>query len=159
MSFAIRGLDPAPFQSLYGRDERELGALGVIRVIADDDTGYPERVELRAARRGEPLLLLNHVHQPASGPYRSSHAIYVREGATRAFEAEGEIPQVMRVRTLSLRGFDERDHVAEATLTPGADGEDAIRHLFANPRVRYIHAHYAAYGCYAARIDRSDQSL
>lgn len=155
MSFRISGLDPTPFVPFYGLQEQELEALGIVRVIASDDTGFPERVELRAARRGESLLLLNHMHQPAKGPYRSSHAIFVREGALRAYEAIDEVPDVMRVRQLSLRGFDERGHIADAVLVKGKALAEAVDRLFAKQAVRYIHAHYAAYGCYAARIDRA----
>ena len=32
---------------------------------------------------------------------------------------------------------------------------DAIRDLFANPAIAYIHAHNAADGCFAARIERN----
>jgi hypothetical protein len=154
MTFRIRGLDPAPFVSYYGLDAAALAARGALRVVASDDTGYPERVELRAARRGEPLLLLNYEHQPMAGPYRSSHAIFVLEGATRAYEAVDQVPEVMRVRHLSLRGFDAQGHIAHAVLVPGTQAAEAVRQLFTMDAVRYIHAHYAAYGCYAARIDR-----
>ncbi|WP_369929647.1 DUF1203 domain-containing protein [Xanthomonas sp. NCPPB 2632] len=159
MSFRIRGLDPAPFLAYYGLDDAALAARGALRVIAADDTGYPERVELRAARRGETLLLLNYEHQPIAGPYRASHAIFVREGATQAYDAVDEVPEVMRVRQLSLRGFDARGHIAQALLVPGTQVPEAARQLFANDAVRYIHAHYAAYGCYAARLDRIDSAL
>lgn len=158
MAFRIRGLDPAPFQSLYGLPATELEKHGAVRVLAADSTGYPERVELRAARAGESLLLINYVHQPAVGPYRSSHAIFVREGATEPYDAIGEVPDVMRVRMLSLRGFDHRGHIAEAVLVPGVELDDAVEKLFANEVVRYIHAHYATYGCYAALIERHPAS-
>ncbi|WP_036113474.1 MULTISPECIES: DUF1203 domain-containing protein [Luteibacter] len=154
MSFRISGLDPAPFQSLYGLDDRSLEARNALRVIAGDDTGYPERIELRAARKGEALILLNYVHQPAPGPYRASHAIFVREGATVAYDAVDEVPDVIRTRHISLRAFDERGHIADALLVPGTAVEEAVERLFNRGAVRYIHAHYAAYGCYAARIDR-----
>lgn len=154
MSFRISGLDPSPFQALYGLDDRALEAHGALRVTAGDDTGYPERVELRAARKGEALILLNYVHQPAPGPYRASHAIFVREGATKAFEVTDDVPEVIRVRNISLRGFDDRGHIVDALLTPGTQVEEAVERLFNRGAVRYIHAHYAAYGCYAARIDR-----
>jgi len=155
MSFRITGIDPKPFQSLYGLDEAQLDKRGVIRVVASNDTGYPERIELRNARRGEALLLLNHTHQPANSPYRSSHAIFIREGATEACEVSDEVPEVLRTRTLSLRGFDEREHIASAVLVEGTVLDEAIERLFAMSSVRYAHVHYAAYGCYAARIDRS----
>jgi hypothetical protein len=155
MSFRITGIDPKPFTSLYGLDEVQLAKRGVIRVIAANDTGYPERVELRNARCGEALLLLNHTHQPANSPYRSSHAIFIREGATEACDVSDEVPEVLRTRTLALRGFDERDHIASAVLVEGSVLDEAIEQMFAMSSVRYAHVHYAAYGCYAARVDRA----
>ncbi len=155
MSFRITGLDPAPFLPLYGLDDASLKARGVIRMTATDDTGFPERVEVRAARRGESLLLLNYMHQPADTPYRSSHAIFVREGATTPYAAYDEVPDVLRVRTISLRGFDQHHHIADAMVVDGAKLADAIDRLLALPSVGYLHAHYAGYGCYAARVDRA----
>lgn len=155
MSFRISGLDPKPFTSLYGLDEEQLARRGVIRVIAGSDTGYPERIELRNARSGEALLLLNHTHQPANSPYRSSHAIFIREGATEASVVSDQVPEVLRTRTLSLRGFDERDHIASAVVVEGVALDDAIERMFAMSSVRYAHVHYAAYGCYAALVERA----
>ena len=40
-------------------------------------------------------------------------------------------------------------------LVEGRDLEAAIGRLFANPRAVYLHIHYAAPGCYAARVERS----
>lgn len=155
MSFRMTGLDPAPFIPLYGLDEAALKDRGIIRMEATDDTGFPERVEVRAARRGESLLLLNYMHQPAHTPYRSSHAIFVREGAMTPYEGHDEIPDVLRVRTISLRGFDRHDHIADAMVVDGASLADAIERLFKVSAVSYLHAHYAGYGCYAARVDRA----
>ena len=39
-------------------------------------------------------------------------------------------------------------------LVEGRDLELAVDRLFANPRAAYLHLHYAAPGCYAARVDR-----
>jgi hypothetical protein len=156
MSFKISGLDPAQFHFLYGLTDRELETNHVKRVIASDDTGFPERVELREARKGESLLLLNYVHQPIVGPYRSSHAILIREGARAAYEAVNEVPQVIRSRVMSLRAFDDHGCLDSALLVPGTQVEHAVEQIFCRRAVAYIHAHYAAYGCYAARIDRAD---
>lgn len=155
MSFRITGLDPAPFIPLYGLDEASLKARNIIRMVATDDTGFPERVEVRDARRGESLLLLNYMHQPANNPYRASHAIFVREGATTPYDVVDEIPGALRKRTISLRGFDRHDHIADAMVVDGATLDMAIERLFAQSAVSYLHAHYAAYGCYAARVDRA----
>lgn len=155
MSFRITGLDPRPFIHLYDLDETALEARRVVRVRASDDTGYPERIELRNARRGESLLLLNYTHQPADTPFRSSHAIFIREGATVAYDAFDEIPEPLRVRTISLRGFDSKHYIADARVVHGDQLADAIEQLFGLDKVSYLHAHYAGYGCYAARVDRA----
>jgi len=41
-----------------------------------------------------------------------------------------------------------------AELALADDVDAAIGRQFANPEAAYLHAHNAAYGCFAARIDR-----
>jgi Protein of unknown function (DUF1203) len=154
MSFRITGLDPTPFLPLYGLPVEELTRLGVKRSVADAKPGFPDRIELRDAEPGESVLLLNYVHQPAETPYKASHAIFVREGAERAYEAVNETPECLRLRVLSLRAFDAAGLMVDADLADGRELEAAIERLLANPAAAYIHAHYAKRGCYAARIDR-----
>jgi hypothetical protein len=40
-------------------------------------------------------------------------------------------------------------------LIDGRQLEAAVERLFADPRAGYLHVHYAAPGCYAARVDRA----
>lgn len=155
MSFRITGLDPAPFAHLYGLSDEALAAHGAKRYVADKPVGFPDRIEVRDLAPGEPCLLVNYEHQPADTPYRASHAIFVREGAERPYEAVDEIPQVLRVRTLSLRAFDADHMMVDADLVDGSEAEGLIDRLLANPQVAYIQAHYAKRGCYAARIERA----
>ena len=138
---------------LYGLSEEALAARRARRVLVDGP-GFPERIEMRDAQRGETLLLVNYEHQDADTPYRSSHAIYVREGATKAWSGN-ILPEVMRRRLLSLRGFSAEGMMVEADVAEGADAEPMIARIFGNAAVSYIHAHYARPGCYAARIDRA----
>jgi hypothetical protein len=154
MSFQITGLDAAPFRRFYGLSDEELQSFGVKRLIADTRPGFPDRVELRDVEQGEALLLLNYLHQPADTPYKASHAIFVREWAETPYRAVDEIPDVLRIRPISLRAFDVSGDMVDADLTEG-DLEPTIARLFANPEAAYIHAHYAKRGCYAARIDRA----
>jgi hypothetical protein len=153
--FRVTGLDPAPFAPLFGRSDADLAARGVRRVIADARPGYPDRIELRDLEPGERALLLNYEHQPADTPYRASHAIFVREGATLAFDGLDRIPEVMACRPLSLRAFDVNHLMVDADLVEGREAAALVQRLLADPRVAYIHAHYAKRGCYAARIDRT----
>lgn len=154
MPFRITGLSPAPFRALYGLSDDELATHGAKRYVADKKPGFPDRIEVRDAEPGETLLLLNYTHQPADNPYRASHAIFVREGAETAYDRIDEIPDVMRVRPLSMRAFDFEDTMVDADIVDGREVEGVIDRFFDNPQVAYIHAHYAKRGCYAARIDR-----
>ena len=155
MSFRITGLDPAPFRHLYGLTDDELAAHGARRTIANAKPGFPDRVELRDAEPGERLLLLNYTHQPADTPYRASHAIFVREGAEQAYDAVDEVPKALRLRPISLRAFDGHGEMVDADLVDGRVLEAVIERLLDNPEVRYLQAHYAKRGCYAARIERA----
>jgi hypothetical protein len=40
-------------------------------------------------------------------------------------------------------------------LVDGRELEGAIERRFADPRASYLHVHFAAPGCYAARVDRA----
>lgn len=153
-SFRIRGLDPQPFQALYGLSDAALRERGVLRVAVTAPHAAPDRIELRDAEPGETVLLLNHEHLPVDSPYRSRHAIYVREGATQAFDAVDTVPEVMRRRLLSLRAFDAAGMMLDADVVDGQAAEPLIQRLLALPGVSYLHAHYARRGCYAARIER-----
>jgi Protein of unknown function (DUF1203) len=155
MSFRISGLDPAPFVHLYGLPDAELLAAGARRYTVDSTPGFPDRVEMRDLEVGETALLLNYVHQPAATAYRASHAIFVKEGAREMYAALDEVPAVIRLRPMSLRGFDATGEMLDADLADGAALEPLIERLFANPAIAYIQAHYARRGCYAARIERA----
>lgn len=43
----------------------------------------------------------------------------------------------------------------EAELVDGAEAGALVERIFANPKVAYIHAHYARRGCYAALFERA----
>jgi hypothetical protein len=154
VTYRIAGLDPAQFAPLLALDDGQLARRGARRVVADADRGFPCRVTLEDACKGEPLLLVHHVHHEVDSPYRSAFAIFVREDATEAAVYRDRCPPVFEGRTLSMRGFDERGDLAEARLAAPGEADAAIRGLFADPDIAYIDAHNAAAGCFAARIER-----
>lgn len=154
MSFRISGLSPEPFRHLYGLSDSALATVGARRYTVDSKPGFPDRIEVRDLEPGETALLVNHVHQPADNPYRASHAIFVREGAKQAFDCVGQVPEALRIRPISLRAFDADHYMVDAELVDGTELAALIERCFANPKVAYLHAHYARRGCYAARIDR-----
>jgi Protein of unknown function (DUF1203) len=155
MSFRITGLPAEDFARLFALPEEELPAHGAVRRIADERTpGYPCRVSLTDSQPGDELLLVNYEHHPVDSPYRMRFAVYVRKGEER-YDAIDQVPEQLRIRTLAVRAFDADAMMVGWELIDGRDVESAIARLFADPRTAYLHVHYAAPGCYAARVDRA----
>ena len=155
MSFIVSGLPVETFEPLFGLDAAALAEHHAVRVVAGSDGRYPCRITLEDAPIGESLLLVNYQHQDAASPYRSNYAIYVREAAQTAQRIEGELPPVLRGRPIAVRAFSEAGMLIGAELALNDDVEAAIVRQFANPAAAYLHAHNAAHGCFAARIDRA----
>jgi hypothetical protein len=157
MPFRITGLPAEEFAHLFALSDEELAAQGVVRRRADARTpGYPCRVSLTDSRRGDELLLVNYEHHAVSSPYRMRFAVYVRKGE-ETYDAIDEVPEQLRIRTLAVRAFDADAMMVGWELIEGHQLEAAIERLFADRRAAYLHVHYAAPGCYAARIDRASE--
>ena len=151
MSFRIRGLEADQFSHLFALPDAELAAQGAVRKIADGPS--PCRVSLTDATPGEDVILVNYEHHAVESPYRMRFAIYVRQGE-ETFDAVDTIPDQLRRRTLAVRGFDDKGMMTGWKLIEGIFLEEAIERQFADPRVQYLHIHFAAPGCYAARVER-----
>jgi hypothetical protein len=152
MSFRITGLPAEKFAPLFNLSDGELAARGAVRRIATSNS--PCRVSLTDATPGDELILTNYEHHPVGSPYRMRFAIYVRKGEAQ-FDAIDEVPAQLRSRTLAVRAFDENAMMVGWELIEGNDLEAAIDRLLADPRAIYLHVHFAAPGCYAARVDRA----
>ena len=155
MTYRITGLDPKSFAHLIGRSDEELATLGARRVTADSDRGFPCRVSLEDARAGESLILLHHTSHDVATPYRSAYAIYVRESAGESAVYEDRTPPVFDGRPLGLRGFDADGNLKNALLALPGEADAQIRLLLADSAIAYIHAHNAAHGCFAAKVERA----
>lgn len=153
MAYRIEGLAPEAFESLFGMMDGELAEHRAVRVTADGP-GYPCRVSLAEAEPGEELILVNHVSNAVDGPFRTSHAIYVRKGVAAGSFAD-EAPLCLDTRTISLRGFDSGGMLRGGLLALPGEADAKIRALFEAPEIATIHAHTAAYGCFLARIERN----
>jgi len=155
MSFSISGLPAEEFKPLFSMSDAELKARGVIRKTADAKPGYPCRITLEDAEPGETILLLNYESHKTDSPYRSSYAIYVREGALSAKTFADELPPVLKGRPIALRIFDNDGMLMGAELDLKGDLTAKIENIFGNPDAAYIHAHNAMHGCFAVEIRRA----
>ena len=155
MTYTVTGLAREDFADLFTLDDAKLAERGARRVIAEADAGWPCRIALRDARKGDRMILLHHVSHDVATPYRSAYAIYVGENSQEAEPYVDAVPPVLAGRPIAFRGFDEAGNLRAATLSPPGKADAGIRELLLRPEVSYIHAHNAAHGCFAARIDRS----
>jgi hypothetical protein len=154
MSFRIKGLPAEDFADLFALSNDVLAARGAVRQIADNRCpGYPCRVSLTDSKPGDELLLVNYEHHPVASPYRMRFAVYVRKGEEQ-FDAIDRVPEQLRLRTLAVRAFDAEAMMLGWKLAEGEHLEAAIEGLLADPRTAYLHIHFAAPGCYAARVER-----
>jgi hypothetical protein len=152
MHFRIQGLPAEKFSHLFTLSDDELAQAGAVRCTADGPR--PCRVSLTDAQAGDELILINYEHHPVASPYRMRFAIYVRRGEER-FDAVDTVPQQLRQRMLAVRAFDTEAMMVGWELADGKELEGAIERLFTDPRAAYLHVHFAAPGCYAARVERA----
>jgi hypothetical protein len=155
MSFTVSGLPVQAFRPLFGLSPEALARRGVLRCRVETARSAPCRITLRDADPGETVLLLNHEHQGARTPYRSSHAIYVREKAEESAFVRDAPPDAFLGRILSLRSFDALGMMLDAELCDGEETPELINRLLGDPDAAYVHAHSARRGCFFARIDRA----
>jgi hypothetical protein len=155
VAFRVVALPSSLFRPLYGLSEQELAERGIEVKISDGVSGFPCRVSLRDAPPGARMLLLNFEHQPASTPYRSSHAIFVEDGAEEVRPEVDEVPEVLARRTLSVRAFDGAGQMLDGVVVQGREAAPAFERLLSIPGSAYLHVHNAGRGCYAARVERA----
>lgn len=155
MSFQIHALPAEPFRHLFAMSDEELCALDARRMTVTARPGSPCRVSLADAEIGETVLLVHYEHHTAASPYRSGHAIFVREGVAQARPAVNEVPEVLRSRLISLRQFDDKGMMIVADVLKGENLSAALDAAFDDARTSYVHLHNAKPGCFAARVTRA----
>lgn len=152
--FQITGLPRSDFEHLIGLSDAELAERNARRVVAKQFPGYPCRVSLADAEAGDSLILTNYDHLEGPTPYASRHAVYIREAAQDYQPAPGEVPDVLKRRLLSVRGFDAGQMIIDADVIDGADLASTLERIFTDEAVREVHIHNAKQGCFAARAVR-----
>ncbi len=152
MSFRILGLPAEHFTHLFELSDVDLAAHGGVRRTADGQ--YPCRVSLTDSKPGEELLLINYEHHPVASPYRMRFAIFVREG-DQTYDEVNQVPEQLSSRILAVRSFDANGMMVDRRLVNGNEVKPVIEELLAPSNADYLHLHFAAAGCYAAKVERA----
>lgn len=153
-SFRFVALDRAGFAHLFAEGDEELKRRGIRRLAVDRSPGFPCRISLADAEIGETILALSFLHHDVASPYRASGPIFVREAAHTAFPKPDQIPIMLEHRVLSVRGYDEEGMMLSAMVVEGKYLRQAIGESFDDSKVRYLHVHHAAQGCFSCRVVR-----
>jgi hypothetical protein len=153
MAFLIHGIDPALFAPWFALSDAELAARGARRRIADDTSGFPCRVSLAEPELGEELLLVPFEHHPVHTPYRGAGPIWVRRAARTQLVLD-RVPELLAVRLLSVRAYDEAGMMATADVVDGREVAPHLERVLDRRDVAYVHVHYAKPGCFACRVTR-----
>lgn len=120
--------------------------------------GEPLRDCLRRARPREEILLASYCPFTVTGPYKEYGPVFVSSagGETPVLDAlplHGDAPYLGAGFVLRAYSADER--IVDARLsTPQAAVAD-LGAFFLRDEVAFVLARFAAYGCYALRIERA----
>ncbi|WP_081686824.1 DUF1203 domain-containing protein [Chitinilyticum litopenaei] len=131
----------------------------VVRLLAKG--GEPCRDVLRKARPGEALILASYCPFSVPGPYKEYGAVYILAQASNEAVRYDRFPlptgsplDYLRDKPFVLRAYSADERIVDAELLHPAQAEAVLARFFANPEVSFVLARFAAYGCYALRIDR-----
>lgn len=123
--------------------------------------GEPLRDCLRRAMPGEAILLASYCPFTVAGPYKEYGPIFIAAAAQVTLQAapcletlpfDGEPPYLGAHFVLRAYSHDER--IVDARLSKPQSAAADLQDFFAREQVAFVLARFAAYGCYALRVER-----
>jgi hypothetical protein len=123
--------------------------------------GEPCRDVLRRARAGEELILASYCPFRVAGPYREYGPVFVlanpQAGATPdRLPVDGAAPYLGASFVLRAYSYDER--IVDAVITTPQEAAPQLLHMLEARSTSFVLARFAAYGCYALRIEHAGTS-
>jgi hypothetical protein len=122
--------------------------------------GEPCRDVLRRAIAGEKLILASYCPFYKAGPYKEYGAVFVLANQSNEAVNYGSLPLPTNLQNnyfgdnFVLRAYDNDETIHDARLITSENADQTIADFFEHTKVKFIIARFAAYGCYALRIDR-----
>jgi Protein of unknown function (DUF1203) len=149
---------PIPTATVEMMRRRGVDSFGNVltRRIAESCPGTPCRHCLNDIAAGEAYYVIAYSAFTNVGPYCEVGPIFLHAEPCAAFDPRlNRIPDIVRIRTVAIRGYTSEHEIARADIAEGAEAEQLIESLLAEPAIAYLHARTARYGCYLCRIDRA----
>ena len=154
-NFQIVAAPLEDFAHLFSLSDADLAARGARRMTVDANPGYPCRVSLQDAEKGEQVILTPFKHHAVDSPYQASGPVFVREAAQTAKLQVNEIPLMVHHRLLSIRAYDRSAMMVGAKVVAGQELAENLRRFFDNEKVAYLHLHNAGPGCFNCLVQRA----
>lgn len=126
--------------------------MGNALVTRKDGERHQCRCCLELTDAWEGYLAVSYAPMPGTHPFVERGPVYIHERRCDRYREPGTYPPGMPRTGIVLRAYGETDEIEDARLVADAPVEDVIRALFADPRVRYVHARNGAYGCFMFEI-------
>jgi hypothetical protein len=153
--FIIKPLSGNAFSHLMQLSQQELVKYQAKWITVDSNPGFPCRVSLAEAEIGERVLAIPFNYHDVDSPYRASGPIFIREYAKTADIKPNQIPEILKHRLLSLRGYNNQAMMLDAAIFQGEENLiQGIQSFFENPEIEYIHIHNANPGCFNCSVER-----
>lgn len=121
--------------------------------------GEPCRDVLRRARPGEPIILASYCPFTRPGPYREYGAVFVLAERQEAMAeplrpTSGAESYLSQIAPVALRAYSANEDIVAAKLVESDRLEVEAADYFTREDVDFVLVRFAAYGCYALRLDR-----
>lgn len=121
----------------------------------DDEGGAPLRCCLRDSRPGEHIELIGYCPFRQTGPYAEVGPVFIHADECAGYPATDRYPDEFRDRPQVFRAYRADGTIAGGRLVkPEHEREEAIRELFADPEIAFLHSRNVIYGCFMFEISR-----
>ena len=150
--FVVRALseEVAAYVREHGRDP-----LWGHAAVTQPATGFgPCRLCLGTFREGrESRTLFTYDSYAGVAEFPQPGPVYIHADECEAYSGDG-FPPELRPLNLTFEGVAAGPRVVALERTLGAEAEDAISRLLAEPDVEYVNVRNTEAGCFVARVDR-----
>ena len=120
--------------------------------------GEPCRDALRRATAGEELLLASYSPFAIAGPYKEFGPVFIYANQNAVPHDDIGLSDLIEQQYLGaqfvLRAYSTQERIVDARLTSPDRCEADLQSLLRLEEVNFVLVRFAAYGCYACRIER-----
>jgi len=154
MDFQIIALNHELFEPMFNFSDTELAEIGGIRMVVDENPGFPCRVSLEDGKIGEEVILIPFEFHQTKSPYQAKGPIFIRKGVKQCILKKNEIPKMLSHRLLSFRGYNKIGIMKTAMTNEGENTKEIIEKIFIDPEINYVHIHNSSPGCFNCEVRR-----